>query len=420
MDPSGSRSPEGNLCPSSRAGLKIVARNAADFISEHPDIENLNVWGEDIWGGSWCYCPECSVLSPQAQYMITCNAIAREFRKAKIKIPVVYIAYQDTLTPDTSVLPEPNLRLHWAPRQRSYGKTLSDISSELNRWHVSLLEEWIKIFGSTRVDIFEYYGDSLLFWNVPFPMPRVIADDISFYNSRKVNDRILFLKLGDSTWFTHMLNAYSFARMSFNHTEDIESIIYDFFRFFYGEYAGDVKRWFDTFENAVGTLSQWGDVMWAPAMPAFLIEKFQQEAELSLRQIETAKAILLNLTPEKMKIDYQKRLHNLIWINELARIQVEGLKYQLKGLMLYGRAQLIRGLRSSPSFTLPISLEPVYAETVKYLSKALAHYESAFSIAHESPVDPGSIWLNSERMGFPRLQRLVMEYLRSQMQDCTI
>ncbi len=419
MDAAGNRTDDGNLCCSSRAGLKIIARNAEEFVSGHPDIENLNVWGEDIWGGSWCYCPDCSKLSPQAQYMITCNAIAREFKKSKIKIPVVYIAYQDTLTPDISILPESNLRLHWAPRQRSYGKTLSDISSELNRWHVSLLEEWIRIFGASRVDVFEYYGDSLLFWNVPFPMPRVIAGDISFYNSRKINDRILFLKLGDSTWFTHMLNAFTFARMSYNHTEDVETLIYDYYRFFFGDYAGDVKRWFDTFENAVSHVSQWGDIMWAPPMPAFLMEKFQQEAELCLRQLDSAGGILENLAPQKMKSDYQRRLRDLIWLHDLARTQIAGLKYQLKGLMLYGRAQVIRGLRNSPSFTLPIALEPVYAETIANLSKARDMYKSAIAQALESSVEPGSIWLNSERMGFPRLQRLVIEYLESQIRDCS-
>lgn len=90
MDALGQRTLDGNICASSEEGLGVIAKNAIDFIEKNSRIENLNVWGEDIWGRSWCYCPECSSLPPQDQYMIACNAIAQGIKKARRLLKLYY------------------------------------------------------------------------------------------------------------------------------------------------------------------------------------------------------------------------------------------------------------------------------------------------------------------------------------------
>jgi hypothetical protein len=135
MDPTGNRVVDGNFCPSSPQALKIVAANAVKHLEERPYSANLQVWGEDVWDGSWCYCSECSQMTVQDQYLTACNAIARAVHAAGHKIDVDAIAYHDSIEPNVTIKPDPNLKMMWAPRERSYGHALNDMRSERNQWY---------------------------------------------------------------------------------------------------------------------------------------------------------------------------------------------------------------------------------------------------------------------------------------------
>jgi hypothetical protein len=216
--PDGARTDHGNLCSSSAAALATAGANAVRSVREHPEMHVVHIWGADVWGGGWCHCPGCSTVSVQEQSLRVCNAAARALAEAGMARPVCYLAYHDTIEPATTLRPDENVTVEFAPRERCYGHALNDPECGTNRRYAAALERYVELFAG-RARLFEYYGDAILFAGCTVPMTRVIDADLDYYQRLGIRE-ITMLQFGAFSRWAYPLNFVTFAAKITGHPHE--------------------------------------------------------------------------------------------------------------------------------------------------------------------------------------------------------
>jgi hypothetical protein len=209
QSPDGTRTDLGNLCTSNPAALAAASANAVQYVREYGEASALHIWGADLWHGGWCACSACAVSSVQDQSLRTCNAVARGLAEAGCGRPVCYLAYHDTIEPQLTLRPDPNVVAEFAPRERCYGHALNDPECATNRRYARALERYVEIFDG-RVRLFEYYGDAILFFGCAVPLTQVIRDDLDYYKQLGIT-AITMLQFGTFSLWAYPLNFLAFA-----------------------------------------------------------------------------------------------------------------------------------------------------------------------------------------------------------------
>lgn len=188
MTKDGIRSPDLNFCPSNDAALDLVAENAAILAKRlYGSTDRFFFWLDDARDGK-CHCPKCAHLSASDQQLIVLNRIIKRLRKDIPTARLAYLAYMETITPPTCVLPEEGIFLEYAPFDRDFHKPLSvDSQSET-------LSALLDLFGREGAKVLDYWYDNSLFsrWKKP-PQPfsvdsEVLYADFEYYRSLGFSD----------------------------------------------------------------------------------------------------------------------------------------------------------------------------------------------------------------------------------------
>lgn len=207
----GKRMERGNLCVSNRAALETACEGAMRYVRECPDMAVLHVWGADVRHGGWCRCGGCAAMSPQLQYMKVVNEIAAALGRDGQDAPAVaYLAYHDTLEPDSGLRPLENVWFEWAPRERCYSHTIDDPDCEVNPRYLDSLRRYMDLFDG-RGGVFEYYADAILFGGMGFATPSVIAGDLRAYHRMGLRS-VSCLTFGAFSALAYPVNLETFAR----------------------------------------------------------------------------------------------------------------------------------------------------------------------------------------------------------------
>ena len=207
LGPGGGRSDLGNMCTASAPALAVVSERAATALAALPGARDLHLWGLDLLGGGWCACGDCAALSPADQSLRACNAVADALGGGR---RVFHLAYHDTLAPPRGVRPHPRVWAEFAPRERCYGHALDDPACATNTAYRRALEEHLTLFEG-RVDVFEYYGDAILFGGCAVPLVEVVARDLAYYARAGVRG-VSCLVFGRYSLWAYGANVEAFAR----------------------------------------------------------------------------------------------------------------------------------------------------------------------------------------------------------------
>ncbi|HZP40705.1 MAG TPA: DUF4838 domain-containing protein [Candidatus Binatia bacterium] len=205
MTPGGARSDLGNACPSCAAALAVVRARAEAARRDISGATDLHLWGLDLFGGGWCACPACAGLSPSDQALVVANAAADGLAGGRLW----HLAYHDTLPPPRRVRPGPRVWAEFAPRERCYAHAIDDAACPTNRACREALEGHLALFDG-RVDVFEYYGDAILFGGVAVPLVDVIARDLAYYRRAGVGG-VSCLVFGRFSLWAYGTNVAAFA-----------------------------------------------------------------------------------------------------------------------------------------------------------------------------------------------------------------
>jgi len=261
LGPTG-RSDLGNVCVSSREALAIVRERAAEARLTIPGAPDLHLWGLDLFGGGWCACPGCAELLPSDQLLRLCNEAADSVDESG---RVFHLAYHDTIAAPHLVRPHPRVWAEFAPRERCYAHALDDPACLTNVPYRRALEEHLERFAG-RVDVFEYYGDAILFGGCAVPLARVIAGDLAYYERAGVAG-VSCLIFGQYSLWAYGVNVETFARGACRPGDAAEAPAHWCARRFGGA-AAAMGRYLAALERSMARVVTYGDVLLPPRAAA--------------------------------------------------------------------------------------------------------------------------------------------------------
>ena len=207
LAPDGHRSDLGNVCPASAAALAVICERAVAARAALGGASDFHLWGLDLTGGGWCGCSRCAELSPADQALSVSNAVAEALGAGG---RVFHLAYHDTLRPPRAVRPHPRVWAEFAPRERCYAHPLADPACATNAAYRRALEAHLALFEG-RVDVFEYYGDAILFGGCAVPLVQVVERDLDHYLRAGVRG-VSCLVFGQYSLWAYGVNVEAFAR----------------------------------------------------------------------------------------------------------------------------------------------------------------------------------------------------------------
>ena len=146
-----------NICLATTDAQSALGEAATAFVRRFPGADTYHLWADDIRGGGWCECEGCRNLTPTDQALRATNIVARAIG-AECGARVPFLAYRDTLAPPSTIQPDPNVSLLWAPRERCYAHSIANPACDRNaRLYWPQFQALAAAFGNdpSRIDIFE-------------------------------------------------------------------------------------------------------------------------------------------------------------------------------------------------------------------------------------------------------------------------
>jgi hypothetical protein len=325
----GQRREDGNFCTNNPETLKIVVENALKFVREIPAAQVFHFWPEDVTGGSWCECDACKGLSAAEQLLRAVNAIADGLAQERPGAAVDFILYHDTLELSETMQPRPNVFALYAPRERCYTHGIGDTNCAHNAWYASRLTAARQPFNG-RMSVFEYYCDFILWRCLGIAVPTTITADLPWYKSLGI-DQVQALHFGQFSNWAYPLNAFAFARASWDLTLKRDVIATQFCHARYGEHSRAMLQAYFSFEQvslAALTYDGYGkdayDLRDTPSQPAEFAQKHITLVEQAVVHVETA---LSKLPAVNHRVIGGEKL-----LLELTRDNLRALAHQMRGL----------------------------------------------------------------------------------------
>jgi hypothetical protein len=242
-----------NLCPSSEEGLDVVRRSAEAHFRAHPEVDVFHLWPDDIPGGGWCECDRCQAYTPSEQSLLAINAVAEALQGIDPDAQISFLAYMDAEAVPSKVTPRRNVCLLWAPRSRCYAHATDDDGCPVNvSRYADVFRAQVAHFepaGAQPARVFEYSLDALLFKSLLPPLLTVMQRDLWFYRNAGAHT-VQALMTGDRPWITPQLNAWAFARLSWDPDQNLDALLADFCRATFGTDSANLPAYYRALEQA--------------------------------------------------------------------------------------------------------------------------------------------------------------------------
>jgi len=430
-DASGKRVRSGNMCVSNEEAMQIVVKNAVAYANRHPEVYSARVSTQDIWGGGWCHCEKCQNLTPQDQYVMVTNAIAKAWDEAGVNTKSLNVPYRDTLEANLSIKPDERTLFEFHPRERCYAHSLADERCERNWWYRYNFERWTKAIGKAEMDILGYYGDCILFNSFPVPLTRVIAEDMAYYRKVTGGAGVSYLLMGKFCWWAYPLNMYLFAKLAWNTDLDPSALLDDYFKKMYGNAAASMKDYFSKMEEAISKEVTYTEpILDPPQTYDPIMEKLFFLLRESIQLLEECSKILTEVESRSLCEVVARRVRDERLMLTFATKQTSGLLHQVQGqywLALAQHEDLERAALLGPRTKVPTperlyremwgDVPSPYALAREEFEKAQKEYEGAFEFMESLPDELRSSWLASD-FGYKAYALRLINMVQLKIAEC--
>ncbi|MBA4179547.1 MAG: hypothetical protein C0506_03065 [Anaerolinea sp.] len=236
----GRRDPRYNVCVSSEGARAHLRANARRFFERFSGADTYHLWADDIRSGGWCECGPCQALEPAGQALAATNVVAAALAETAPGARLAHLAYRDTLGPPAGVRPLANVDLLWAPRERCYAHAIAD--PECGRNRDEFWKPFTRLLGTfandrSRVSVFEYYSDAVLFkWLAP-PALETLPRDAAAYAAAGAGN-LQDLMVGPRPWLGPPWHAWWMAKCAWQPSASVDEALTAFCDAAYPE-AGD-------------------------------------------------------------------------------------------------------------------------------------------------------------------------------------
>ena len=258
----GRRDRDGQLCLANREVLEELCRRLADTMSRRPEATVWSVSNNDNYNA--CQCAECLQLDslyggPTGTLIHFINQVARRFPDKVIST----LAYQYTrcAPKDARVKPDANVNIMFCSiecgREESIATSAKEASFRKD------MEDWGRICAiddatqnskfkiqNSKIFLWDYVVQFRNFWN-PFPNLHVLQPNLQYFRDHSV--RMMFEQATGADNLTSWMDirCYMLAKLMWNPDLDMDSVMDDFFRGYYGPAAPFVRRIIDTMTAAL-------------------------------------------------------------------------------------------------------------------------------------------------------------------------
>ncbi|MCC7353216.1 MAG: DUF4838 domain-containing protein [Anaerolineae bacterium] len=295
----GRRVPDFNLCPSNAQGIAYLQSQVASWVERAPGAEVYHIYGDDLNGGGWCHCPDCRALSPSDQLLMVANAMAEAVRQVQPGAKVGYLAYHDTMLPPARVKPQEGVMLVYAPRERCYAHALDDPQCATNRGYWSTLEQMLTIFPAERCQAFEYYVDSILFYELQPPLAQMLPADLRAYQRAGIETiNPLMIRRANRPHPSPPTALFTYPALMWDMDASPDEILADFGRTYLGD--GRTKGFFRRFDVASSQILATCGFVFPPSVnfktpapdDAVVLNTHLARLRIALRELEAAGRML--------------------------------------------------------------------------------------------------------------------------------
>jgi len=233
-------------CESNPDVIRLTVEYARKFFDTHPLIDSFSVGMDDI--SHLCACPKCRAWDPQPdsyekrefsdRHYKFVNTIAREIAKTHPDHYVGTLIYNIARELPTTVprlednvfgfITERSALWPWTP-----GRKASD--QELTR-------QWAR--RCKHLSRYDYYGMGTF---TPRVYPHTMAEQIKFDKSLGLEGMYIEVY----TFLPHTAPMiWALAKLQWDHTLDIDALLWDFYSKMYGTAAPTMKEYFDLLEHS--------------------------------------------------------------------------------------------------------------------------------------------------------------------------
>ncbi len=254
----GKRVPYGQLClsnPQVIDKLTEYAMEGAAKMAEDPSIMFIDLTQND--GHGWCQCEKCRAIDDRdptthADILLwAINQIAdRVERKYPKAVLMVYI-YAGAAGPPSWIKPRPNVLIEETNYCYNYGASFLNPNSGRGQLFKKQLDAWAQM--ATRHGIYEYYGFYNWLEALPITLYR-LREEIPYYKKIGISG---FYSETEQRWATNHLLYYAFSRLWWDHTTDVEAMMDEFFRLFYGPAEEPMRKFYMALETSGGPDRYW-------------------------------------------------------------------------------------------------------------------------------------------------------------------
>ncbi|HLP95113.1 MAG TPA: DUF4838 domain-containing protein [Saprospiraceae bacterium] len=261
----GSQRSPGQLCLSNDTVFQIVVAGLRSLIAQNPEARYWSVSQNDNY--DYCKCPRCAAAdrkyeSAAGSLLLFVNRVAQAFPDKIIST----LAYQYTRKAPKGLKPEPNVNICLCSIECNRGNPIeegcADFANDVREW--SALTKNLMIWDYV-VQFRSYFG--------PFPNWKTLQPNLQFFQKNGV--RMMFEQGSgrDRSEFSDM-RAYLLAKLMWNPNASQDSILSDFRKGYYGDYADLVGRYV---KDNIRRMEKHGKKLWiydVPQNEAFVRDSF--------------------------------------------------------------------------------------------------------------------------------------------------
>ncbi len=247
---------DNQICTTDPEVILQVASNMQDTLKKNPRIKIITLGPND--GRGFCEGPCCTSLDESKagrdrkytrRLLLFYDAVARIINKTDPDRIVKFGAYFLYTEPpiDSNIRVLNNMMVMLTDyEQFCLAHTKTDKNCPRNRKFNKILKGWKSIVNKTG--IYEYYY-KVNWYELPWPIVHTISKDIPYY--QKNNVQLFYTQYSLNNVGTLILNYYVAAKLLWNSSLNVDSLMNDFYKRFYKKAATPMKHYYETLEAAV-------------------------------------------------------------------------------------------------------------------------------------------------------------------------
>ena len=223
--------------------------------TKYPNIMHIDMTQND--GHGWCECSRCRAIDdkdPNTKADIVLwavNQIAEKVTKKYPKAILLTCAYAGSAAPPSWIKPHKNVMIEQANYCFNYGASFLNPGAKRTSIYKEYLDRWAEL--TELHSIYEYFGFYGWLEALPVTLYR-LSEEIAYYKKIGVDD---FYSETEERWSTNHLLYYAFSRLWWDHTTDVEAMLDEFFRLFYGPAEQPMRDFHLALETSGGRNRCW-------------------------------------------------------------------------------------------------------------------------------------------------------------------